>query len=88
MADDGTIAHIGHRGVIMAGFLDDRQISIPCGNCGHKTKKSIAWIKRNHEFTCKCGTQITLKAGQFTSEIAKAEKALADFQRTLRGFGK
>jgi hypothetical protein len=72
----------------MAGFLDSTEIEIPCENCSSKTKKSIGWIKSHKEFTCACGTKITLDASQFKSEIAKVEKSFADLQKTLKSFGK
>ena len=72
----------------MAGFLDSSEIEIPCENCGRKTKKSIGWIKMHRNFTCRCGTEITLNASQFKTEIAKAEKALAGLQSSLKKFGK
>lgn len=72
----------------MSGFLDKAEIEIPCGNCGHKIKKSIGWIKSNREFNCSCGTKIKIDAEQFKTEIAKAEKSFSDLQRTLKNFGK
>lgn len=72
----------------MTNFLDSTEIEIPCENCSHKTKKSIGWIKSNKDFTCSCGTKITIDASQFKSEIAKVEKSLAELQKTLKSFGK
>lgn len=71
----------------MAGFLDDAEIEIPC-DCGRKTKKTIGWIKRHTQFTCDCGTKITLHANQFKGEIAKVERSFADMQRALKKLGK
>lgn len=72
----------------MTGFLDSQEIEIPCKNCSRKTKKSIGWIKSHKDFTCACGTHITLDASQFKSEIAKVERSLASLQKTLKNFGK
>jgi len=60
----------------MAGFLDSTDIEIPCENCGRKTKKRIGWIKTNREFTCGCGTKITLDADKFNRQIAELEKSV------------
>lgn len=68
----------------MPGLLDNAEIKIPCENCGHKTTKTIGWIKSNKEFKCSCGTHITITTDQFKREIVKVEKAYSDLQRTLR----
>lgn len=75
-------------GSIMAGFLDNVSIDIPCPKCGRKTKKTIGWVKANKKFTCGCGVEVVLDAGQFRGEIAKAERAEADFKKALKGLGK
>lgn len=72
----------------MPGFLDTTEIEIPCQNCSRKTKKSIGWIKSHNDFTCACGTHITIDASNFKSEIAKAERSFAELQKTLKNFGK
>ena len=72
----------------MSNFLDSTEIEIPCENCSRKTKKSIGWIKSHKDFTCSCGTKITLDASQFKTEIAKVEKSFAALQKTLKSFGK
>lgn len=72
----------------MAGFLDSSEIEIPCEKCGHKTKKSIGWIKAHSKFTCACGVAITLDASQFKSEIGKVEHSLSSLQGALKKLGK
>ena len=72
----------------MQTTLNKHELEIPCENCGHKTKKTIGWVKANTLFTCKCGTQITLEASQFKREIAKVEKSLKDLERSLKRLGK
>lgn len=72
----------------MDGFLDKAEIDIPCEHCGTKTKKSIGWINTHSEFSCACGTIIHLKTDQFKREIAKANKAIADFEHTVKNLFK
>lgn len=72
----------------MAGFLDSSEIEIPCEKCGHKTKKSIGWIKTHSKFTCACGVEITLDASQLKSEIGKVECSLSGLQDALKKLGK
>lgn len=72
----------------MPNLLDSAEIEIPCENCARKTKKSIGWIKSHNNFTCTCGTIITIDANQFKTEFAKVEKSIATLQKTLKNFGK
>ena len=51
----------------MAGFLDNQSIEIPCPDCGHKTAKTVGWIKANKKFICRCGAQINLEIGPIPS---------------------
>lgn len=67
-----------------SNLLDDAEIPIPCPKCGRKTKKRIGWIQTNSNFTCVCGTRITLEANQFRREIDKVNNAFGDLQRTLK----
>ena len=69
-------------------MFGDASISIPCGNCGHKTTKEISWLKTHRSFICRCGTQILLDRKDFLSGIKSADKALADFKRRIRKIGK
>jgi hypothetical protein len=48
----------------MSGLFDDAEIEIPC-YCGRKTKKTVGWIKNHSQFTCACGTVISLKSDEF-----------------------
>jgi len=72
----------------MVNFLDAIEIEIPCENCSRKIKKSIGWIKSHQEFTCPCGTTIVLKTDQVRREIAKVERSLDGFKRSLEKIGK
>lgn len=72
----------------MKNLLDKNEIAIPCENCRRKTKKTIGWIKTHDKFVCVCGTEITLDAKQFKSEIAKVERSMADLEATLKKLGK
>ncbi len=65
---------------------DTATIGIPCPKCGHKTQKSIGWIKANKEFVCVCGRKVALDADHLLGEIAKAEKALTQLKESLKKF--
>lgn len=73
----------------MTNFLDDQSIELTCPSCGHKFTEKIGRLKTNPKITCaSCNTVIDIKANQFTTQIAKAEKSFAELQRTLSRFGK
>ena len=61
----------------MNGIVDDQTLELPCPHCGKKTAKTVRWVKANQQFTCACGTAVTLDAEQFRAEIAKLDKAFA-----------
>ncbi|WP_073023912.1 hypothetical protein [Cycloclasticus pugetii] len=61
----------------MSDFLDDSGIGIPCESCGNETEKTVGWIKRNKQLTCRCGAVINIDAGKFKSQIAKVERELS-----------
>lgn len=74
----------------MAGpeMFDSQTLRIPCTTCGQETEKTVGWIKTHDHFTCACGQPIRLDRNQFLGEIRKAEKAVADFRRTIGKLGK
>ncbi|GAJ91052.1 hypothetical protein RRH01S_01_05230 [Rhizobium rhizogenes NBRC 13257] len=62
---------------------------MPCPNCGHKTKKSIAWLKSNDKFSCDgCGRGITVQADELFAGIKETEKSIADLKKNLSRIGK
>jgi hypothetical protein len=69
-------------------MFDNQTISIPCPECGHKTRKSIRWIRAHDEFTCQCGVVIRLERDKLLAGLEKAEGAIANLKRRLRNFGK
>ncbi len=73
----------------MKNMLDDQSIELACPHCGHKIKERIGKLKTNPKLICGgCHKTIDIKADQMRSEIAKVEKALAEFTRTLGRIGK
>ncbi|WP_051052578.1 hypothetical protein [Bradyrhizobium liaoningense] len=76
----------------MSGSLFDSQsIDIPCPGCGHKTKKTIAWIRAHHRYTCAgfgCGKDIVLERDKLLAGIDKASRSLDKFKRSLSRLGK
>ncbi len=75
--------------VRVATMFDKRALDIPCPQCGHKTQKSVAWLRDNSDFTCVgCGRDIHLEADQFRSGIKRAESQIAAMLRNLGKIGK
>jgi len=72
----------------MTGILDNSEIDITCPKCSRITKKSVGWIKSNTQFTCACGTIITLDTSQFRREISKIDSAITDLQKTIKKLNK
>lgn len=72
----------------MARLLDNQTIDIDCPACGHKSRKTVGWLKAHRDFACACGQTIHIEADQFRREIAKVDKAVDDLLRKLDGFGK
>lgn len=65
--------------------FEDHELSIPCPQCGHETKKTIGWLKSNSEFTSAgCESMININADELFSGLDKVEKSLSDFKDTLR----
>ena len=55
-------------------MFDEQSFNISCDNCGHKTSKKIGWIKRNKQFSCHCGTAISLDSKEFIADLRQIEK--------------
>lgn len=67
-----------------SGLLDSAEIEIPCPDCGHKTTKSIGWIKAHSDFTCAgCNSNVHLNRGQFLGELRKVDSAVDGLKRTI-----
>lgn len=70
----------------MDGIFDKGVLGIPCPACGHKTKKTIAWIKANEQMICDgCGRTVTLECEKLIEGINQANCAIAGL---LKGKGK
>lgn len=69
---------------IMSNFLDDSGIGIPCESCGNETEKTIGWVKRNKQLTCRCGAVVSIDASQFKTEIAKIEREFAKLDKMFK----
>ena len=72
----------------MADIIDDVEIELECGNCGGKTKKSTEWIKEHDQFTCECGTLISVDPSKYSKELSKTESQLDGVQGLLEKLGK
>ena len=72
----------------MSSLFDDAGIEVACERCGHKTMKTIGWIKSHTQLTCQCGTLINIDSSQLQSGLKEVDRSLEDFKKTLRKFGK
>lgn len=63
------------------GFMDKAVIPIPCKR-GHKTKKTVGWLKQNREVTCGgCGRVSEIDADEYIRNIRESEDLLSDVER-------
>ena len=68
---------------------DGQTITLPCGHCGQKFTQTIGWLKLHGAHTCQgCGAVTTVDLAKHTQGIAQAQKALDQFEASLRKFGK
>jgi transcription elongation factor Elf1 len=73
----------------MENMLNSQSIELTCPHCGHKISETIGKLKTNPKLTCtRCKVEFSGDATQLRTEIAKAQKTLMDFKRTLGKFGK
>ena len=64
-------------------MMDNLEMENPCIYCGRKNLKSIGWIKAENQFTCGCGTVISVNMKQFNNLMAEGAGSLAGFKNTL-----
>jgi hypothetical protein len=62
----------------MAGLLDDEELEISCDDCGRVHKKTLGWLKRNHEIRCPCGTLLKLDTRELRSQMDKLDRDLRE----------
>ena len=70
--------------------FDRERIDITCSDCGHKTPKSIAWLRNHAKLACPgCGAAIAIEAKQGLRELDKATRtAERAAQRALDRIGR
>lgn len=69
-------------------MFEKAELPIQCSKCGRKTKKTVAWLKSNRSLTCGCGARVDIDASQFNRKMKKVDKAVDDFKRSLKRFGR
>lgn len=63
--------------------FDQFELTTACPRCGHKTKKSIGWLKRHPRFTCRCGN-VTFASEELVRDFEEASRKLDQFGRNIR----
>jgi len=64
-------------------LFDSAEIDIPCPQCGHKTKKTVGWIKTHHHHVCGCGFRVDLDADELLAGLGQVGKTLDNLRRTV-----
>ena len=68
-------------------LADDLKFPIDCPHCGHKSQKSVAWLKRHREFECPgCGVRFDANDPKTRTALKEIEDALGEFERTIQQF--
>jgi hypothetical protein len=61
---------------------------ILCPHCGHRNRKTIAWLRLEMQFTCiGCGN-VSLKVDEFRRAIEQADKSMGHFRRAHGNLGR
>jgi transcription elongation factor Elf1 len=70
--------------------ISKQKIDAPCPTCGHKNSITLAQVNREETITCRCGQRIQLTDSGGSSKKATQDinRAMKDFERALKGFGR
>lgn len=70
--------------------ISKHKIDAPCPTCGHKNSITLAQVNREETITCRCGQRIQLTDSGGSSKKATQDinRAMKDFERALKGFGR
>ncbi len=64
-------------------MFENAEIGIRCFRCGHKTKKTIGWIKANDELTCDgCGLVRRFDSEKLVRRVTEVNEGLDDMNWT------
>ena len=70
-------------------MFDSKSIGLPCPKCGHKTSKTIAWIKAHDEFVCdSCDANVRMNKQDLLAGLDQAEESIAKLRKSLGSLGK
>lgn len=70
-------------------MFEEQKVGVACPKCGHKTEKTIAWLKTHDKLICDgCGHNVIIKSEKLFAGIKEAEEAVAKFRKSISGFGK
>jgi transcription initiation factor IIE alpha subunit len=70
-------------------MFEKQTLGLPCPKCGHKTEKTVAWIKAHDDFTCEgCNSVVRMEKEKLLSGIKQAEDSIAKLRKKLSRIGK
>lgn len=68
----------------MALNFDDKDLDIPCPNCGNNIQEKLGRLKTDPELTCTaCANTFTIDATKFRDGISEVEKSLDSFMADI-----
>lgn len=66
-------------------MLDDTEIPVECPECGHKSRKTIGYLKASPEFACPgCGVTIKVNGDKLKLSTERVDQKVADFRRKTK----
>ncbi|WP_367354173.1 hypothetical protein [Agrobacterium pusense] len=70
-------------------MFEKQTLGLPCPKCGHKTEKTVAWIKSHDDFTCGgCGSTVRMEKEELLAGLKKIDDSVAKLRKSLGRIGK
>jgi len=70
-------------------MFEKQTLGLPCPKCGHKTEKTVAWIKAHDDFTCDgCSSVVRMEKEELFAGIKKVEDQMAKLRKSFKRLGK
>lgn len=71
------------------GIDRSRTIDVPCPNCAHKIKRSLAWLEGDPQFVCEnCGRTVQINAADFRKGLDQVDASVERLRQAIRKLNK
>lgn len=72
----------------MDDLIDGAEIDVDCPECGGVVNAKVGELRRSPTLRCPNGHEIHVDGSQLDADLRPADRAMADFDRSIRNFGK